>query len=174
MNSDLSCSIIKDLLPIYFDGIASEKTNIYVKEHLSQCSSCQSEYKKLYEIGEKNGQTIKNEAISIKILKRKLIFGLITVIVLGALLIGIAVFSDSYRSMRSYSILETISILPLYICLYFLPLFGIFVAILWRKTISEKENAFWPNVVVSFLVIWLIFQILFLLWRFFLIIRIFL
>ncbi|MBU5483326.1 zf-HC2 domain-containing protein [Clostridium sp. MSJ-11] len=174
MNSDLPCNTVKDLLPIYFDGIASEETNIYVKKHLSQCNSCQSEYKKLYEIEEKNEQRIESEADSIKILKKKLITWFITVIVLGILLTGIAMFSSSYKSVRSYSILEAISVLPIYAGIYFLPLLGTFVAILWKKTIPKKENAFWPNVIISFLVIWITFEILFLLWRFFLIIRVFL
>ncbi|WP_051542079.1 zf-HC2 domain-containing protein [Clostridium lundense] len=173
MNSDLSCNTIKDLLPIYFDGIASEETNICVKKHLSECKSCQSEYKKLCETPEKSGQMLKNETTSIKILRKKLITWFITVIILGILLIGIAMFSYSYKSMRSPSIEEIISVLPMYIGIYLFPLFGTFVAILWRKTIPKKENTFWPNVIISFLGIWIIFQVAFLLWRFFSIIRVF-
>lgn len=40
----VNCSIIKDLLPLYTDGVLSEETAQTVKEHLETCESCRKEY----------------------------------------------------------------------------------------------------------------------------------
>ena len=43
------CAIIEDVLPMYVDGLASQKTRNMVKEHLSECESCRSKYQKMSE-----------------------------------------------------------------------------------------------------------------------------
>ena len=42
-NNNLDCDIICDLLPLYHDGIVSEKTKIAVEEHISYCEKCRGE-----------------------------------------------------------------------------------------------------------------------------------
>ncbi len=39
----MNCDIIKDLLPLYIDGVSSESTNKLIEEHLSECEDCQKE-----------------------------------------------------------------------------------------------------------------------------------
>ena len=39
----ISCDIIKDVLPLYLDGVVSEATKEMVEEHLSSCDSCKKE-----------------------------------------------------------------------------------------------------------------------------------
>ena len=34
------CNVIKDLMPLYYDGMVSEETAVSDKEHLAQCSAC--------------------------------------------------------------------------------------------------------------------------------------
>ncbi len=41
------CDIIRDLLPLYIDGIASKASREYVEEHLRACDDCRSEYERL-------------------------------------------------------------------------------------------------------------------------------
>jgi len=36
----LSCNIILDLLPLYYDQVCSDETKVLVEEHLSSCDSC--------------------------------------------------------------------------------------------------------------------------------------
>ena len=36
----LSCNIILDLLPLYYDQVCSDETKALVEEHLSSCESC--------------------------------------------------------------------------------------------------------------------------------------
>lgn len=45
----MNCKIIRDLLPLYADGIASEETNEAVREHLAECGECGEIYKKMTE-----------------------------------------------------------------------------------------------------------------------------
>lgn len=39
----ISCSIIRDILPLYLDDVVSEDTRKMVEEHLKSCESCQKE-----------------------------------------------------------------------------------------------------------------------------------
>lgn len=39
----ISCEIIKDLLPLYYDGVCSSDSKIMVEEHLACCDSCKAE-----------------------------------------------------------------------------------------------------------------------------------
>ena len=43
-NKQLDCDIVRDLLPLYHDGVVSEVTEEAVREHLDGCQSCRSEY----------------------------------------------------------------------------------------------------------------------------------
>ena len=40
MMNTVPCEVVRDLLPIYVDGLTSEETNRIIKEHLSQCDEC--------------------------------------------------------------------------------------------------------------------------------------
>lgn len=37
----IDCDIIKDLLPLYVEGLVSEKSKTVIEEHLKECESCQ-------------------------------------------------------------------------------------------------------------------------------------
>lgn len=39
----VSCDIIRDLLPLYHDGVCSEDSKKMVEEHLANCKSCNDE-----------------------------------------------------------------------------------------------------------------------------------
>ena len=39
---DLSCDVIRDLLPAVADEIASADTEALVKEHIEQCAACRA------------------------------------------------------------------------------------------------------------------------------------
>lgn len=41
------CSIVRDLLPLYFENMVSEDTAAFVKEHLESCSDCTLEFERL-------------------------------------------------------------------------------------------------------------------------------
>ncbi|MBR8643903.1 zf-HC2 domain-containing protein [[Brevibacterium] frigoritolerans] len=42
----VSCEIIKDMLPLYYDSVCSDDSKRMVEEHLSECNNCKVEFKK--------------------------------------------------------------------------------------------------------------------------------
>ncbi|MDO7486876.1 zf-HC2 domain-containing protein [Peribacillus frigoritolerans] len=43
----VSCEIIKDMLPLYYDSVCSDDSKRMVEEHLSECNNCKVEFKKI-------------------------------------------------------------------------------------------------------------------------------
>lgn len=43
----LCCNIIRDLLPLYIDGIESDESRDAIKEHLKYCPDCRKYYKSI-------------------------------------------------------------------------------------------------------------------------------
>ncbi len=43
----LSCEVIKDLLPLYYDKVCSEETKVIVEEHLNECENCRNIVEKM-------------------------------------------------------------------------------------------------------------------------------
>ena len=41
------CEIVRDLMPLYLDGIASGQSRQMVDEHLSECSECSALFSKM-------------------------------------------------------------------------------------------------------------------------------
>lgn len=46
---NIPCSVIKDLLPLYMEGIDSAETHQLIEEHLNDCEKCRNELEKLRE-----------------------------------------------------------------------------------------------------------------------------
>ncbi len=72
------CSIIRDLLPLYSEGMVSEETKVFVKEHLKNCPKCTSVLDAITHPNEidtiytENNTPYKSEISPIKTIKRKL------------------------------------------------------------------------------------------------------
>ena len=43
----ISCNIIRDILPLYVDGVVSEDTRAMAAEHLEQCGECRKQYESM-------------------------------------------------------------------------------------------------------------------------------
>lgn len=86
MSRDLSCNVIKDLLPSYIDGIASEDTNNVVKEHIEFCEECKEAFQNMSFPEEKESQKEKKEINFLKSVKKK------HIIVTAFLITGILLF----------------------------------------------------------------------------------
>ena len=77
----VSCEIIKDMLPLYYDGVCSDDSKKMVEEHISKCDNCKMELEKIQDeihIPEKNiienrkdSNVIKNISTSWKRLRLK-------------------------------------------------------------------------------------------------------
>lgn len=66
------CGIIKDLLPLYIDGVCNEESREAVEEHLSECGQCRQyyEYMKASEDFPKNQNAREKELDVVKSLKK--------------------------------------------------------------------------------------------------------
>ena len=53
MNENLSCAVIRDLLPLYAEGLCSEESRVLTESHLETCAECRKLYAHLPEEPEK-------------------------------------------------------------------------------------------------------------------------
>jgi len=99
----MNCDVVKDLLPLYHDGVCSEESRILVEEHLKECEDCR-EY--LEEIGREIFQPVKEEVKIIDVLKilRKKFFKKRTIIVLGSIILAFAFLIGGYQVGLNYEI----------------------------------------------------------------------
>lgn len=68
----ISCDIIKDLLPLYHDGVCSNDSRTMVEEHLADCENCKAELKAMdEELPLNNAEQNLNEAEAVKKLSRR-------------------------------------------------------------------------------------------------------
>lgn len=43
----VSCEVIRDLLPLYYDKVCSKESSLLIEEHLAECPQCVDELQKL-------------------------------------------------------------------------------------------------------------------------------
>lgn len=68
----ISCEIIKDLLPLYHDGVCSNDSRTLVAEHLAHCDSCKAELQVMNdELSLTDTKKNLNEAETVKRLSKK-------------------------------------------------------------------------------------------------------
>lgn len=80
--SEITCSVIKDLLPLYADGVVSEDTRRIVAEHLENCADCRKIYESMTSqvaIPIESAKPLKNFKQSWK--KKKIVIALTSVII---------------------------------------------------------------------------------------------
>lgn len=69
------CSIVRDILPLYFENMVSEETSAFVKEHLENCSECAAELEAIKagkQIDEAAASQNANDAGALTMLKKKI------------------------------------------------------------------------------------------------------
>ena len=65
------CCIIRDMLPLYLDGMLSEDSVAFVEEHLQGCGACREELEKLKAPDGFPRETPEGDATALKAMKRK-------------------------------------------------------------------------------------------------------
>jgi predicted anti-sigma-YlaC factor YlaD len=89
----MSCEIIKDLLPLYLDGVCSGDSKAEIEEHLASCDSCRADLQTMQTALPIGGaeQNLK-DAQAVKNLSRKWKKGMIKSMLKGVLIaIGVIV-----------------------------------------------------------------------------------
>lgn len=93
--ADITCEVIKDLLPLYVDDVLSADSRAIVEEHLETCSDCTEYYHALkepkgdYEQMRNSDDKAALKKIKGNLKKKKLITILITAVCIAALGFGI-------------------------------------------------------------------------------------
>ncbi len=91
----ISCSIAKDLLPLYVDGVLSEEAARAVNAHLETCENCRKEYEVMTQsfvlpsapnVQEENGKVLKGLKRHLKI--KKLITAAIAAVITAILVLS--------------------------------------------------------------------------------------
>ncbi len=67
-----TCNIIGDLLPLYVEGVASEDTVAFVKDHLEHCTVCRAAWEKMTRDTSLATEDRSEEGLPIKKLKKKM------------------------------------------------------------------------------------------------------
>lgn len=101
---EINCNIIKDILPLYVDGVVSDDTKEMVEEHLEHCEECKKEVglmnQELYIPAEKEVSIIKN--FKSKWRKKKFIISVVSILLTGLILFGTFAFIFHYDRVVPY------------------------------------------------------------------------
>jgi predicted anti-sigma-YlaC factor YlaD len=105
----MSCEIIKDLLPLYHDGVCSNDSKAAVEEHLASCDGCKAELQAMDDTLSihNTGQHLK-EAEAVQELSRKWKKGMAKSLLKGIL---ITVLSIAFIVLVLYCLMD-IRIVP--------------------------------------------------------------
>ena len=103
----ITCNVIKDLLPLYYDHICSEESRKIVEEHLETCESCRKEL--AYLSGDftfnanVNEEKIRNNASKAvkKIRNKNIILGFVTAVCVLAIVFILGLLADSLFKRNS-------------------------------------------------------------------------
>ena len=94
--SKISCGIIKDLLPLYIDGVCSSDSIDLIEEHLKECPLCEAEFMNLQnntdikpEIDKDIDKAVKNANKKIKKGKKKVVAATLSIVSVVFLIAGI-------------------------------------------------------------------------------------
>ena len=95
-----NCKIVQDLLPNYIDGLTNEETNLFIEEHLKECSKCKQIFDNMkQELTTVNNPTRNSREVKyIKKYNKKLKVLKLTVFIL--LIIALGVITNYYFTMR--------------------------------------------------------------------------
>lgn len=94
------CEIVRDLMPLYVDGVCSNASKELVENHFEECAECEAEYKKLVDqsvnisVSDDDTQAIKKAGKKLKKTKKKSLIKGIAATLVSLIVIGILFFPD--------------------------------------------------------------------------------
>lgn len=115
------CNLIRDILPLYYDGVVSKESEQAVEEHFGECEDCKSYYKKMCEtdilevvsfdeeITKKMADSYKEVAktISKRVIKTILKYIVIIVVVMIGVVFGLWIWVASFLEKSAEDTWET-------------------------------------------------------------------
>lgn len=137
MKNDLSCKVIKDLLPTYIDELGSSETNKCVKEHLSKCHSCRKEYENICKNNSLDSKHNEIEAL-IRFKKRIKRMFILTILISLIFISFSLVLSNVQDPFKNSS--ELIVTIIFKISVYGISMLALFVSWLWKKAAYGSKS----------------------------------
>ena len=127
---NLPCEVIRDLLPLVQDGVASEESSLLVREHLATCECC------------KNNDSLTkavetDEGLDKKLLSslRKTAFGIgVGLLLIGAVL-GAALIDTSVGVFYNFVLMPALGILGFWLLgkkCFLVPIGAFLISFLWQ------------------------------------------
>lgn len=100
------CSIVKDLLPLYLEGMVNEDTSSFVEEHLKNCPECNELFNTLKENNDNNTNVVENslddgeviKKVKRKLKKKNLLSNILSVLLTFGIIFGFSFFQYFYYS----------------------------------------------------------------------------
>jgi predicted anti-sigma-YlaC factor YlaD len=108
---NISCEIIKDLLPLYLDGVCSNESKKSVEEHLTDCENCKTDLQAMQtslpliraEQNLKEAEMVKNLSKRWKkSMKKALLKGIIITLIAIGTIAAVALVLSIFISVRSF------------------------------------------------------------------------
>lgn len=98
------CGLIRDVMPLYHDGVCSGDSQQAIKEHISQCEDCKKYLSELKEcdnitVAEKNKE---QEGVNMlkkikdRLFRKKVIVSLISILCSVIIMIGVSIFVNNF------------------------------------------------------------------------------
>lgn len=102
---EINCNIIKDILPLYVDGVVSDDTKEMVEKHLDYCEECKKEVglmkQEIFIPAEREASLIKD--FKKKWRNKKLVISGLSILFTGLFLLGIFSFIFHFDRVVPYS-----------------------------------------------------------------------
>ena len=112
--SKKNCDMIRDLLPLYADGVCSEESRKYVNEHLASCPECTDMMQKM---NQKVVVAAEKDISSIRKIKKRIRLGKIAAITVSVILLAGGLFggyiwavTDCSMDYEKYNIAEDVHV----------------------------------------------------------------
>lgn len=105
------CNVIRDLLPLYYDGVCSEESRTAVEKHLSECESCKQYYKTM---GEADGVIISDadrdmelrKSASFESVRKKLFIKQFLISAVSVIASAVIVFTVIFALKKDVNVVE--------------------------------------------------------------------
>ena len=112
--SKKNCDMIRDLLPLYADGVCSEESRKYVNEHLASCPECTDILQKM---NQKVAVSAEHDISAVKKIKKRIRLGKIAAITVSVILLAGGLFggyiwavTDCSMDYEKYNIAEDVHV----------------------------------------------------------------
>ncbi len=94
------CEIVRDLMPLYVDGVCSNTSKELVENHIEECAECEAEYKKLVDqsvnisVSDDDTQAIKKAGKKLKKDRKKSVLKGVAITLAAVILLSGLLFPD--------------------------------------------------------------------------------